>query len=270
MDRNSYIGVFDSGIGGLTVAKEIMESLPNELIVYFGDTAHVPYGSRSKRQITQYVLSDVKFLSRFEIKAVVIACNTADSVAREAVEEAYPHLPVFGVVAPASRMAATQSKNGKIGVIATKATVASKAYDRAIAKINPQAQVISQACPLLVPLVENGRFQAGDPVTQLVVREYLDPMVDQGIDTLILGCTHYPLLMDIIQENYPDLQLISSSGAAAQALRESLEKDDMLSNETGGRHRFFVSDDAAGVADVARLFMRRELRINVEQVDVDV
>ena len=107
-------------------------------------------------------------------------------------------------------------------------------------------------------------------MTQLVVREYLDPMVDQGIDTLILGCTHYPLLMDIIQENYPDLQLISSSGAAAQALRESLEKDDMLSNETGGRHRFFVSDDAAGVADVARLFMRRELRINVEQVDVDV
>ena len=184
MDKNSYIGVFDSGIGGLTVAKEIMESLPNENIVYFGDTAHVPYGSRSKRQITQYVLSDVKFLSRFEIKAVVIACNTADSVAREAVEEAYPRLPVFGVVAPASRMAAEKSKNGRIGVIATKATVASKAYDRAIAAIAPEAVVLSKACPLLVPLVENGRFQPGDPVTQMVIREYLEPLVQDGIDTL--------------------------------------------------------------------------------------
>ena len=269
MDKNSYIGVFDSGIGGLTVAKEIMESLPNENIVYFGDTAHVPYGSRSKRQITQYVLSDVKFLSRFEIKAVVIACNTADSVAREAVEEAYPRLPVFGVVAPASRMAAEKSKNGRIGVIATKATVASKAYDRAIAAIAPEAVVLSKACPLLVPLVENGRFQPGDPVTQMVIREYLEPLVQDGIDTLILGCTHYPLLMDIIRECYPDLQLISSSEAAADTLRKSLEKDDMLSDNEGGQHRFFVSDDAAGVEDVARLFMGRELNSSIEQVTVE-
>ena len=209
MDKNSYIGVFDSGIGGLTVAKEIMENLPNENIVYFGDTAHVPYGSRSKRQITQYVLSDVKFLSRFEIKAVVIACNTADSVAREAVEEAYPRLPVFGVVAPASRMAAEKSKNGRIGVIATKATVASKAYDRAIAAIAPEAVVLSKACPLLVPLVENGRFQPGDPVTQMVIREYLDHLVDLpnavAIPLTDVPCPAYPYLISAEHPYNPDV-----------------------------------------------------------------
>ena len=145
-----------------------------------------------------------------------------------------------------------------------------KAADKYVAYVSTYTQGDSHGIRIYDVDMENGRFQAGDPVTQLVVREYLDPLVGQGIDTLILGCTHYPLLMDIIQQNYPDLQLISSSGAAAQALYESLEKDGMLSDDMGGRHRFFVSDDAAGVEDVARLFMGRELRISVEQVDVDV
>ena len=268
MDKNSYIGVFDSGIGGLTVVKGIVDSLPNENIVYFGDTAHVPYGTRSKKQITQYVLDDVRFLLQYDIKAVVIACNTADSTAREKVEETYPQLPVFGVVHPAARMAAGQTKNGKIGVIATKATANSRAYDRAIAQIDPALQVFSLGCPLLVPLVENGRFLVGDQVPELVVQEYLDPLVEKGIDTLILGCTHFPLLTDIIRKYYPDLMLISSSGAAAAALRDSLEKTGMRSDTPGGEHRYFVSDDASLVEGIAHYFMGKALDSHVQQVEV--
>ncbi len=269
MDKNSYIGVFDSGIGGLTVVKEIVDSLPNENIVYFGDTAHVPYGSRSKRQITQYVMDDVRFLRRYSVKAIVIACNTADSVAYDAVVETHPDLPIFGCVYPASRIAVRRTMNHRIGVIATKATVGSQAYNRAIAGYDPEAQVFSMPCPLLVPLVENGRFQVGDPVTSIVIREYLDPLVQKGIDTLILGCTHYPLLMDIIHDMYPDLILVSSSGAAAAALKETLQRDQMLSDTPGGEHRFFVNDDAAGVEDIAQLFMGRALSSSIEQVSIE-
>ena len=268
MDKNSYIGVFDSGIGGLTVVKGILDLLPNENIVYFGDTAHVPYGTRSRRQITQYVLDDVRFLRQYDIKAVVIACNTADSTAREMVIDKYPDLPVYGVVHPASRKAAALTKNNRIGVIATKATANSRAYDRAIASYNPRAQVFSEGCPLLVPLVENGRFQKGDIVPETVVQEYLDPLAAKGIDTLILGCTHFPLLTDIIREHYPDLTIISSSGAAAENLREGLEEADMLSDSPGGEHKYFVSDDAALVEDIAHYFMGSALNDRVQQVTV--
>ena len=169
-ENEKYIGVFDSGIGGLTVVKSIVETMPNENIIYFGDTAHVPYGTRSKEQITEYVLSDVKFLSRFSLKAVVIACNTADSAAREKVEEKYSDLPVYGVVAPASRKAAELTKNNKVGVIATNATVNSGAYEKTIHGYSPDIRVISLACPLLVPLVEEGRFKKGDKVIEQVLK----------------------------------------------------------------------------------------------------
>ena len=199
-EKEKYIGVFDSGIGGLTVVKSIVETMPNENIIYFGDTAHVPYGTRSKEQITEYVLSDVKFLSRFNIKAIVIACNTADSAARDMVEKNYSDIPVYGVVAPAAKKAAKLTKNKKIGVIATNATVNSGAYEKTIHSFDSDAQVISLACPLLVPLVEEGRFKKGDQVIEEVLREYLTPLKKQGINTLVLGCTHYPLLYDIITE----------------------------------------------------------------------
>ncbi len=269
MPDNRYIGVFDSGIGGLTVVKSIVESMPSENIIYFGDTAHVPYGTRSRRQILQYVLSDVKFLSTFDIKAVVIACNTADSVAREAVEEAYPDLPVFGVVDPASRMAAASTRNGKIGVIATNATVNSHAYDRAIANYAPDAEVLSAACPLLVPLVENGRFEVGDIVIETVLREYLDPLVAKGIDTLVLGCTHYPLLYDVITALYPELHVISSSDAAAAKMLGTLIQKDLCSDETESTRKYFVSDDAEGVDKLARVFMGEELGGTFVQANVE-
>lgn len=268
MSKNSYIGVFDSGIGGLTVVKSIVESMPGENIIYFGDTAHVPYGTRSKRQILQYVLSDVKFLNTFDIKAIVIACNTADSIARQAVEDAYPDIPVFGVVDPASRMAAMGTKNGKIGVIATNATVNSCAYDMAIAKYNKEATVYSAACPLLVPLVENGRFQIGDIVIETVLREYLDPLVEKGIDTLVLGCTHYPLLYDIICHLYPELNVISSSDAAAAKMLGTLIQNDLCNEDPDSERKYFVSDDAEGVDALARVFMGDDLGGSFRQVDI--
>lgn len=269
MSNNSYIGVFDSGIGGLTVVKSIVEYMPGENIIYFGDTAHVPYGTRSKRQILQYVLSDVKFLNTFDIKAIVIACNTADSIAREAVEKAYPNIPVFGVVDPASRMAAATTKNKKVGVIATKATVGSGAYEKAIAGYDPDITVLSAACPLLVPLVENGRFEVGDIVIETVVKEYLDPLLAQGIDTLVLGCTHYPLLYDIIGHLYPELNIISSSGAAAAKMLGTLIQKDLCSNSAAGERKYFVSDDAEGVDKLARVFMGEDLGGTFRQVDVE-
>ena len=260
-EKEKYIGVFDSGIGGLTVVKSIVETMPNENIIYFGDTAHVPYGTRSKEQITEYVLSDVKFLSRFNIKAIVIACNTADSAARDTVEKNYSDIPVYGVVAPAAKKAAKLTKNKKIGVIATNATVHS---------FDSDAQVISLACPLLVPLVEEGRFKKGDQVIEEVLLEYLTPLKEQGIDTLVLGCTHYPLLYDIITEIMGNgVTVISSSVAAAEELKKGLGERNLLSNSKISERKYFVSDNAEDFEKHALIFMGNALGGTVEQVDIE-
>ena len=268
MADNRFIGVFDSGIGGLTVVKAIVDSMPREDIVYFGDTAHVPYGTRSPRQVTEYVLADVEFIYSFRPKAIVIACNTADSIAREKVEELYD-VPVFGVVEPTSKKAAETTKNGKIGVIATKATVNSEAYNKAIKKYNESAEVYAKACPLLVPLVENGRFHKGDKVVETVLKEYLDPLNEQGIDTLILGCTHYPLLQDIIEELYPDINVISSSVVLAETLKATLEKENKTNEDPGSIRKYFVSDDAENFETQAKIFMGDSLAGPVKQIDPD-
>lgn len=269
-ESEKYIGVFDSGIGGLTVVKSIVETMPNENIIYFGDTAHVPYGTRSKEQIIEYVLNDVKFLSRFNIKAIVIACNTADSAAREKVEEKYSNIPVYGVVAPTAKKAAEISQNKKIGVIATNATVNSGAYEKTILSFNPEAQVVSLACPLLVPLVEEGRFKKGDPVIEEVLREYLTPLKAQGIDTLVLGCTHYPLLYDIITEIMGDgVTVISSSVTAAEKLKCELSEKNMLSKSEISERKYFVNDNAEDFEKHALIFMGDSLGGLVEQVDIE-
>jgi len=252
--KNKPIGVFDSGLGGLTVAKAIMNMLPNEDIIYFGDTAHVPYGNRSAKQITGYVLDDVQFLNRYDIKAVVIACNTADSVAKKAVEEKYD-FPVYGVIDPASKMAALTTRNNKIGIIATNATVNSGAYLKAIKSYNENAEIFQAACPLLVPLVENGRYRRGDGVIETVLFEYLEPLKQQGIDTLILGCTHYPLLADLISQMIPEVTLISSSEAAAANLATELEKSELLNDEKQMTNQFFVSDNPQNFQRQAEIFM---------------
>lgn len=266
--NNNYIGVFDSGLGGLTVVKSLIETMPTESIIYFGDIAHVPYGTRSKEQITEYVMQDVRFLQSFDIKAVVIACNTADSIARKKVEEACP-VPVFGVVEPAARLAAETTKNNKIGVIATNATVNSGAYQNAIGKYNTEAQVFAVACPLLVPLVEEGRFKRGDEVTERVVAEYLAPLKEAKIDTLVLGCTHYPLLIDIISYVMPEVNIINSGVAAARTVKKELEEKNLTNDGClQPERKYFVNDSKDEFEKHASLFMGRNLESAVEQVVV--
>lgn len=264
------IGVFDSGVGGLTVLKSITELMPNENIIYFGDTAHVPYGTRTREQIIQCVMNDVRFLRLFDIKAIVIACNTADSVARELVEERFP-LPVFGVVSPASREAANATKNGRVGVLATNATVASGAYEREIKRINSDISVFSEPCPLLVPLVEDGRVNRGDKVLEGALSEYLDYMRKKGVDTLVLGCTHYPLLAPIIKEILPEVNVVSSSQAAAQSLKAIFEANSLFNSGADGEgyKRYFVSAGAADFEKNAKIFLGGSLGGTVAQVDVE-
>lgn len=266
-DRNAYIGVFDSGAGGLTVVRHIMELMPAENILYFGDTAHLPYGNKTDRQIKEYATNDVAFLNGFPLKSLVIACNTADSVARTTLIKEFD-LPIYGVIDPASRAAAKATENGKIGIMATKATVRSDAYAQAIRRYRKDARVYSLACPLLVPLVENRRYKKEDPVVTIILKEYLDQLTCHGIDTLVLGCTHYPLLMDAVQSLVPDLKIISSSYEAALSLKSSLERTNQLNDGPGSRTRFYVSDDAEAFRENASVFLNYKLGDEVEQVSV--
>lgn len=254
MNNNDCIGVFDSGLGGLTVVKSIIEAMPDENIVYFGDTAHVPYGTRSKLQIIKYVVDDIYFLMHFNVKAIAIACNTADSVAREEVSPMFD-VPIFGVVEPASRKAAHTTENGKIGIIATNATIDSGAYEKSIHAVDPTLTVIGQPCPLLVPLVENSRYKRNDLVIETVLREYLEPLREQKIDTLLLGCTHYPLLTDIISYIMPEVNIISSSEAAASSLKNELMARDMLCTQQGGKREYYVSDKPEAFEKTAKIFL---------------
>lgn len=266
-NRNAYIGVFDSGAGGLTVVKHITELMPDENILYFGDTAHVPYGSKSEKQIKEFCVNNVAFLNGFELKSLVIACNTADSVARETLMKEFD-LPIYGVIRPASEKAAAVSENGKIGVMATKATIRSGAYEKAIRSVRKDAEVYSLACPLLVPLVENRRYKKDDTVVTLILKEYLDQLTCHGIDTLVLGCTHYPLLMDAVKSLVPDMKIVSSSLEAALTLKDSLESTHQLADETGRDLQIYVSDDAEAFRENALVFLDRRLTTEVVQVSV--
>lgn len=239
--NNKRIGVFDSGLGGLTVMDSLTDAMPNESFIYFGDTANMPYGTKTNEEITRFVISNVEFLMSFDIKAIVIACNTADSVVREKLNGLYD-LPIFGVIEPTAKRAASATKSGKIGVIATNAAVESGAYERAVKKFAPEAQVTSVACPKLVPLIEQGHFIRGDESAVRALGEYLKPLKEKKIDTLILGCTHYPLLSQTVGDMLPGVELISSSAAVADVVKAELEKSGEA-NDSGeaGTSRYFVS-----------------------------
>ena len=265
------IGVFDSGLGGLTVVKSITRLMPNEDIIYFGDTAHVPYGTRTREQIMQYVMNDVRFLNLFDIKAIVFACNTADAVARTAVEEKYP-LPVFGVVSPAARAAALATKNNRVGIICTNATVASGAYEREIKRFNSEISVFSEACPLLVPLVEDGRFQKGDVVLEGALTEYLGYMREKDVDTLVLGCTHYPLIRDNIERIYPGLRIINPSEEIVLRISEILNDSDMLaSGEARAEDSiFYASDLSENFVNMIDKIFEGHPRVEFKNLDIDL
>ncbi|MDO4285821.1 MAG: glutamate racemase [Eubacteriales bacterium] len=245
--RLAPIGVFDSGVGGLTVAREMMRQMPNERIIYFGDTARVPYGSKSRETVTKYSEQIVRFLLEQKVKAIAVACNTASAYALGKLEEETP-VPMIGVIKPGARAAVQATRNGKIGVIGTEGTISSGIYPEYIRQLNPQAQVLGRACPLFVPLVEEGLLE--DPVTDEIARRYLTELMDEGIDTLILGCTHYPLIRSTIGRVVGDgVTLVNPAYETARELKVMLGEKGLLSEEKpelGGesQYRFYVSDMA--------------------------
>lgn len=244
--HNKPIGVFDSGVGGLTVAREIMRQLPNERIVYFGDTARVPYGSKSKETVTRYSRQIVRFLETQDVKAIVAACNTVSAYALEELEKEVD-IPMIGVVKPGVRAALDATVNKKIGVICTEATMNSGIYSRYIKENDNTVRIIGKACPLFVPLVEEGLWE--DPVTDEIARRYLTELVDSGIDTLILGCTHYPMLRSTVGKIVGDqVTLVNPAYETARELKALLEEKGLESEhrpELGTElYRFYVSDGA--------------------------
>ena len=246
LQKDAPIGVFDSGVGGLTVAKEIMHQLPDEKIVYFGDTARVPYGSKSRATVTRYSRQIVRFLETHQVKTIVVACNTASAYALDEIEKEID-IPMIGVVRPAVEVASKTTRNGRIGVIATQATIDSRVYSTYIKQISPDMDVIGKACPLFCPLVEEGLLE--DPVTDEIARRYLLELVDIGIDTLILGCTHYPLIRKTIARVVGDgVTLVNPAYETARELKEMLLEKDLLTAKKPDlgtdRYRFFVSDGA--------------------------
>ena len=250
------IGVFDSGLGGLTAVRSLREILPEEDLVYFGDTARVPYGGRARETLLKYARQDVRFLQTFDLKAILIACGTVSTTCLEALQ-AENDLPIVGVVEPTCRRALAVTKTGKTGVIATLASIRSGAYEACLRRLNPQVEVYGKPCPLFVPLVENGHIAPGDPLAVPAVEYYLRELGEKGIDTLILGCTHYPLLAPLIRAYLGDgVTLISSGQEAALTAQGLLEERGLLSDrKAGGRRHYFVTDAAGSFSSVAEVFL---------------
>jgi glutamate racemase len=250
------IGIFDSGVGGLTVVREIHRLLPGEDLIYLGDTARVPYGSKSPGTVLRFAREDTAFLIQQRVKAVVVACNTVSAWALPALEQEFT-LPIYGVVLPGAKAALESTRNGRIGIIGTKATIRSQAYRRTILAHSESALVFARACPLLVPLVEEGWTH--HRVTRTVLREYLRPLVKQEIDTLVLGCTHYPLLKWMIgQVAGPGIRLVDSAVSCATHVRVCLQEKGLLKPSSRGTHgviRPFVTDEAEHFSGFAERFL---------------
>ena len=241
LDRNAPIGVFDSGVGGLTVVREIIRQIPNEKIIYFGDTARVPYGNKSRETVIRFSQQIMRFLNTFDVKTIVVACNTASAYALDTLERD-SNIPVIGVVKPGARLAAQVTKNGRIGVIATEATIGRRIYS-----LNQEVTIYGKACPLFVPLVEEGLLE--DPVTDEIARRYLTELIDIDIDTLILGCTHYPLIRSTLGRIMgPGVTLVNPAYETARELKSMLAGMNLLSGESPklgeNKYQFFVSDKA--------------------------
>lgn len=266
--NNKPVGIFDSGIGGLTVTKEIVKQLPNESIIYLGDTARVPYGTRSKEVITKFALELVDFLLKREVKCLVVACNTISSVALEEIKKVSP-VPVIGVVHPAVKKAVKSTRNKKIGVIGTQGTIRSRAYENEIKKMDPQITVISTGCPLFVPLAEEGLHK--HKATKLMAEDYLKEIIASDVDTLILGCTHYPLLFETIAETVgPGVALIDSAGPTTEELVKKLKDDNLLAQNSSPIYEFLVTDAPERVLRVAGRFFGEEINGNLKQITLPI
>lgn len=261
-----FIGVFDSGLGGLTCVKEIMDIMPDEPIVYFGDTGRVPYGSKSNETIIKYVKSDIKFLKSFDLKMIVVACGTASAIALPVLSDAIT-IPIFGVVDAAAKAAVESTKNNKIGIIGTAGSIRSGAYEAKIKELNPQIKTFARACPLFVPLVEEGHTKG--EIARLVAEEYLQELKKSGVDTLILGCTHYPLLKETISCVMGDgVTLIDPGRLLANYVKTYLEKENLCAKESG-EYKFFVSDYPDGFMRLAEDFLQRKIDSKIEKIDIE-
>ena len=244
--KDAPIGVFDSGVGGLTVVREIMRQIPNEKIIYFGDTARVPYGSKSKDTVTRFSEQIVRFLRTFQVKTIVVACNTASAYALDELEDD-ADIPVMGVLKPGAKAAVEATRNGRVGVIGTEATIGSGMYSKYIKELSKNVTIYGKACPLFVPLIEEGLWE--DPVTDEIAGRYLAELIDIDIDTLILGCTHYPLIRSTLGRLVGGrVSLVNPAYETARELKDMLLEMDMLNDEEpklgSNRYQFYVSDKA--------------------------
>lgn len=261
------IGVFDSGIGGLTVVKEIMRILPKEDIIYFGDTARVPYGSKSHDTITKFSIQNTKFLISRDVKAIVVACNTASAFSIDELQRNFD-IPIIGVIKPGARAAVRTTQNGKIGLIGTEGTIGSKAYEKSIRKLYPEAEIFGFPCPLFVPIVEEG--WADSKVSYIVAEEYLKALKDAGVDTLVMGCTHYPLLTKVVGDIMGNsVNLINPAEETALELKEILRENSLqnIYNRTTS-YEYNVSDNPNKFVRVGSNFLSREID-NIQRIDIE-
>lgn len=269
IDRDAPVGVFDSGVGGLTVAREIMRNLPSEKIVYFGDTARVPYGNKSRDTVLRYSRQIVRFLKEQGVKAIVVACNTASAFALDVIRQE-EEIPILGVIEPGARVAAEKTENKRVGVIGTLGTVGSGIHESFLKRFDPSITVIGRACPLFVPLVEEGWLH--DPVTLEVAGRYLQELKDRKIDTLILGCTHYPLIRSTIAEVMGEgVRLVNPAYETALELLRLLKEKDLLSSGTGREefpYRFYVSDLADKFKDFASSILPYDVEMT-RKIDIE-
>lgn len=261
---NRAIGIFDSGVGGLTVVKEVMKVLPNEEIIYFGDTARVPYGSKSKETVTKFSNQIIKFLISKNVKAVIIACNTVSSNCYYELTKQF-NIPIIEVVTPGAESCIKSTKNNIVAVIGTEATIRSGAYEKRIKEINSNIKVYSKACPLFVPLVEEGWID--NQITQMTVKEYINELIDYGIDTIVLGCTHYPLLKTCISKVVGEnIKIVNPATATAIKIKDFLKKNDMLNNKQEHKNTFFVSDNYTKFNSICQLVLKKSYI--AEKIDI--
>lgn len=268
--ENRPIGVFDSGVGGLTAVKELRKILPNEDIIYFGDTARVPYGSRSQTTIKKYTDQAISFFERLNVKAILAACGTVSSnYTPEDYAKRKLDIPFVTVVEPSAREATRLTESGKIAVMATTASIRNGAYTKAIKEILPQAEVEGQGCPILVTLVENGLTDKDHPVTHAALEMYLEPIKKAEVDTIVLGCTHFPLLRDAIAAQMTGVGFVDSGAAAARELENILQRKELLSSSNGGNIIYYVTDTVGSFCSVAKNFLVEDISDKVKHVDIE-
>lgn len=263
---NRPIGIFDSGVGGLTVVKQVIKVLPNEETIYFGDTARVPYGSKTKETVTKFSSQIIRFLKSKNVKAIIIACNTVSSNCYEELKEEFPDMPIIEVVTPGIESCIATTKTKRVGVIGTMSTINSGAYEKGLRIRDKEIQVFSKACPLFVPLAEEG--WTDNEITRLTVATYLQELLDKDIDSVILGCTHYPLLKSCIAEVVGEkITIVDPAKATALKMKEYLERNDMLNEGVDEKHTFYESDNDIKFEDICELVLKKHY--TAMQIDIE-